>query len=59
MTPFAMMLRPGDAARSAAVAGVLSVALLLATTASLVWAAGRIFRIGLLMQGKPPNLPEL
>lgn len=28
-------------------------------TAGLIWAAGRIFRVGLLMQGKPPNLPEL
>lgn len=29
------------------------------TTVLLVWGAGRIFRVGLLMQGKPPNLPEL
>jgi ABC-2 type transport system permease protein len=37
----------------------LSVFLTLGTTALFIWAAARIFRIGLLMQGKPPNLPEL
>jgi ABC-2 type transport system permease protein len=35
------------------------VAILIASTVAVVWAAGRIFRVGLLMQGKPPNLPEL
>jgi ABC-2 type transport system permease protein len=38
---------------------LLSLVLTLATAAGFVWAAGKIFRIGLLMQGKPPNLPEL
>lgn len=37
----------------------LSMLLSLATAAVLVWAAGRVLRVGLLMQGKPPNLPEL
>jgi ABC-2 type transport system permease protein len=59
ITPFAMMLRlvmpPGPPIWQV----VASVSLLLATTALIVWAAGRIFRVGLLMQGKPPNLPEL
>ena len=59
ITPFAMMLRlamlPGPPLWQV----LTSVLVLLATTGGIVWAAGRIFRVGLLMQGKPPNLPEL
>jgi len=59
ITPFAMMLRlampPGPPMWQV----LLSVALLGGTTSAIIWAAARIFRIGLLMQGKPPNLPEL
>jgi ABC-2 type transport system permease protein len=59
MTPFVMMLRivmpPGPPMWQV----VLSIAILFASTAALIWAGGRIFRIGLLMQGKAPNLPEL
>jgi ABC-2 type transport system permease protein len=39
------------------VAGALVVTAL--STVVLVWISGRIFRVGLLMQGKAPNLPEL
>jgi ABC-2 type transport system permease protein len=38
---------------------LLSVALMLATAWLFVWAAGRIFRVGLLMQGKSPTLAEM
>jgi ABC-2 type transport system permease protein len=38
---------------------LLSVALMIATTALFVWAAGRIFRVGLLMQGKGATLREM
>ena len=59
ITPFAMMLRlvmpPGPPLWQV----LVSVVLLIAATAGVVWAAGRIFRVGLLMQGKPPNIPEL
>ena len=59
MTPFIMMMRlaipPGPPVWQVAVA----VLIVLATTTFLVWAAGRIFRVGILMQGKAPTLPEV
>jgi ABC-2 type transport system permease protein len=33
--------------------------LTLATTAVCVWAAGRVFRVGLLMQGKSASLAQM
>jgi ABC-2 type transport system permease protein len=58
-TPFAMLLRialpPGPPLWQV----LLSVAVLVVLTLTVVWAAGRIFRVGLLMQGKAPNLPQL
>ena len=59
VTPFIMMMRlampPGPPMWQV----LTSVAIVLATTTFLVWAAGRIFRVGILMQGKAPTLPEV
>jgi len=37
----------------------LSVVLMIASIFALIWLTGRIFRVGLLMYGKKPNLPEV
>ena len=37
----------------------LSVASLLVTTAGIAWFAGRIYRVGILMYGKKPTIPEI
>jgi ABC-2 type transport system permease protein len=37
----------------------LSLALLVVSTLIVAWIAGRIYRVGILMQGKRPTLPEL
>ena len=58
-TPMLMLLRqamPGGVPAWqpwVGLAGVLVFAL------ATVWAASRIFRVGILMQGKPPKLAEL
>src|SRR5262249_12973982 len=38
---------------------LLSIAIMLATTAGLAWFAGRIYRVGILMYGKKPTIPEI
>jgi ABC-2 type transport system permease protein len=38
---------------------VLSVVLLAGTTVVLAWFAGRIYRVGILMYGKKPTVPEI
>jgi ABC-2 type transport system permease protein len=58
-TPFLMLVRLAMTPPPPMWQVLVSVVLTLATAAFFVWAAGKIFRIGLLMQGKPPNLPEL
>jgi len=59
MTPFAMLLRMAMPPGPPLWHVLLSVSMLVATTWFCVWAGGRIFRVGILMQGKAPNLPEL
>jgi ABC-2 type transport system permease protein len=59
MTPMLMLLRltiqPGPAWWQVG----LSLVLTLATSLLFVWAAGKIFRTGILMQGKSPSLGEM
>jgi ABC-2 type transport system permease protein len=38
---------------------VVALALLVVSTLVVAWIAGRIYRVGILMQGKRPTLPEL
>jgi ABC-2 type transport system permease protein len=58
-TPFLMLVRLAVTPPPPMWQVWLSLGLTLGTSAFFVWGAGKIFRIGLLMQGKPPNLPEL
>jgi ABC-2 type transport system permease protein len=58
-TPFLMLLRLAMTPPPPAWQVGLSLLLTVGTAALFVWCAGRIFRVGLLMQGKAPNLPEL
>jgi ABC-2 type transport system permease protein len=37
----------------------LSIALMIGTIFGMVWLCGRIYRVGILMYGKKPNLPEI
>ena len=37
----------------------LSILILLLSTAGLAWLAGRIYRVGILMYGKKPTIPEI
>jgi ABC-2 type transport system permease protein len=59
MTPFAMLLRMAAPPGPPAWQVILAVAGLVGTTVFCVWAGSRIFRVGILMQGKAPTLPEL
>ena len=58
--PFAMVMRIGSATEPIPIwQMLLSTGLGIATVAGLVWAASRIFRVGILMRGKPPSPLEL
>lgn len=58
-TPFLMLLRLALEPRPPAWQVALGVALTLLTMFAIVWAAGRIVRTGLLMQGKAVSVREL
>ncbi len=57
--PFIMMLRMAMQPTPPLWQPALSLVITLATTVAFVWAAGRIFRVGLLMQGKGATLGEM
>jgi ABC-type Na+ efflux pump permease subunit len=58
-SPFLMLLRIGIQPGPPLWQIVLSVVLVAATMVVAVWAAGKIFRTGLLMQGKSATIPEM
>jgi ABC-2 type transport system permease protein len=58
-SPFLMLMRLAMRPAPPAWQVVLSVVLTTLTAMAIVWAAGKIFRTGLLMQGKPPSFVEL
>jgi ABC-type Na+ efflux pump permease subunit len=58
-SPFLMLMRLALRPAPPAWQVALSVVLTTVTAMAIVWAAGKIFRTGLLMQGKPPSFVEL
>ncbi|MDB4967461.1 MAG: hypothetical protein JWN44_3150 [Myxococcales bacterium] len=58
-TPLVMLLRVGLHPTPPGWQVVLSAVLTLATTALCVWAAGKVFRVGLLAQGKSASLAQM
>jgi ABC-2 type transport system permease protein len=57
--PVTMPLRLGLSQTVPAWQIPLAFALAMATTCAIVWASGRIFRIGILSQGKVPSIRQL
>ncbi|HWG41465.1 MAG TPA: ABC transporter permease [Gemmataceae bacterium] len=58
-TPMLMILRQSVQPGVESWQPILGAAIVLATTLACVWAAGRIFRVGILMQGKGAQLGEM
>ncbi|MGH8229215.1 MAG: ABC transporter permease [Steroidobacteraceae bacterium] len=59
VSPFVMMVRVASSAPPPPWEVAVSVAVGIATVAAAVWFAAKIFRIALLLHGKPPNLATL
>lgn len=59
VNPFVMMLRLGSSAPPPTWQVWLSIGIGVASAAAAVWFAGKVFRIGLLMHGKPPSFMTL
>jgi len=59
VNPFAMMLRVSSTEPPPAWQVLLSIAIGVASVYVALWAAAKIFRVGLLMYGKPPNFATL
>lgn len=59
MSPFVMMLRVTSTEPPPTWHVLLSIALGLVAVYAAVWAAAKVFRVGLLMYGKPPNFRTL
>ena len=57
-TPILMLVRMTMGA-AAGWEVLLSIAILLVSIVGVAWLAGRIYRVGVLMKGKRPNLPEV
>ncbi len=56
--PLAMFMRTSFSEPPAWQVG-LSIALLVLSTVAIAWVAGRIYRVGILMYGKKPTIPEI
>lgn len=59
MSPFVMMLRITSTSPPPTWQILLSIAIGAAAVYAAVWAAAKVFRVGLLMFGKPPNMATL
>ncbi len=59
ISPFVMMMRLASTTPPPMWQVGLSIALGIAGMLAAVWFAGKVFRVGLLMHGKPPNLSTL
>ncbi len=60
LTPFIMIIRTSTATEPIAIGElILTIGVGYLAVIAMVWMSARIFRIGILMQGKPPNLWQL